>query len=106
MFSHSEETKKKISESKKGYSPSPESFLKKNETLRARRDEDVSDKEKAAKTAFASYWKGKKRPKREMTEAERQQRRNAAAKANAKRWKKTDTDETQQLQTDQHQPQA
>jgi group I intron endonuclease len=94
-FKHSDESKRKISESKKGYKPSPESIDKRKETLKARKDEEISELEKAAKSSFASYWKGKKRPKREMTEAERQQRRNASAKANAKRWKKTDTVETQ-----------
>lgn len=106
MFKHSEESKRKISESKKGYKPSPESFEKRKATLSARKDEEISEREKAAKSAFSSYWKGKKRPKREMTEAERQQRRDAAAKANAKRWQKTDTCETQPSQKDQHQTQT
>lgn len=103
-FSHSEETKKKISESKKGYVPSPESFLKKNETLRSRKIEDISDREKESKKAFGSYWKGKKRPKRILSDAELEQRRNALDKA--KRQKKIDICEMQKSQMDPHQTQT
>lgn len=96
-FTHSEETRAKISKSKKGYRPSPNAIQKMKATRKARA---VTPEEASARAKFGNYWKGRKRPKRKLTERELEARRANFAIGRKGRWKRID--DTQPSLLDQH----
>lgn len=100
-FGHSEETKRKISESKRGQTRSKESIEKWKISMSNR---DLTSKEIESRSRFSSLWKGRRRPKRELTEKELSARRSNWKKGNAIRWQNSsDTDLEPQTISDQHQ---
>lgn len=99
-FGHSDETKRKISESKKGQLRSKESIEKWKTSISQR---DPTEKEIEFRSKFGSFWKGRKRPKRQLTEKELAARKANWKKGNEIRWKNSsDSDQILQTTSDQH----